>query len=208
MAADLLALADWPHQASCTHVAMEITGVYWRPVYNLLEGPCAFLVVHAPHIKAVSGHKTDGKDAAWIAELLRHGLLRGSFMPSTPPRPLRELTWYRRTLVQERAQTLNRRQAVLEDAHLKLASVVTDIDGVSARAMVEAILAGARHVEALADVARGRLRTKRAQRKEALEGRVTAPHSFLLTEHLSTLEYWDEAMVLVRGEMDQRLTAD
>jgi transposase len=208
MTADLLALADWLQEAGCTHVAMESTGVYWRPIYNLLEGQFELLVVNAQHIKTVPGRKTDVKDAAWIAELLRHGLLRGSFIPSKPQRQLRELTRYRSTLVQDRARTLNRLQAVLEDANLKLASVVTDIYGVSARAMLEAILAGERDVETLADLARGRLRTKRDQLKEALEGRVTAHHSFLLTEHLSTLEYLDESIARVSGEIDQRLTAD
>ena len=208
MTADLLALADWLQEAGCTHGAMESTGVYWRPVSNLLEGQCALLVVNAQHIKAVPGRKTDVKDAAWIAELLRHGLLRGSFIPSNPQRQLRELTRYRSTLVQDRARTLNRWQAVLEDANRKLASVVTDIYGVSARAMLEAILAGERDGEALADLARGRLRAKRDQLKEALEGRVTAHQSFLLTEHLSTLEYLDEAIARVSGEIDQRLIAD
>jgi transposase len=151
MTADLLALADWLQQAGCTHVAMESTGVYWRPVYNLLEGQFELLAVHAQHIKAVPGRKTDIKDAAWIAELLRHGLLRGSFIPSKPRRQLRALTRYRSTLVQDHARTLNRLQAVVEDANLKLASVVTDIAGVSARAMLAAILAGQRDVEALAD---------------------------------------------------------
>jgi transposase len=208
MTADLLALADWLQEAGCTHVAMESTGVYWRPVYNLLEGQCELLVVNAQHIKTVPGRKTDVKDAAWIAELLRHGLLRGSFIPSKPQRQLRELTRYRSTLVQDHARTLNRLQAVLEDANLKLASVVTDIYGVSARAMLAAILSGERDVETLADLARGRLRAKRDQLKEALEGRVTAHHSFLLTEHLSTLEYLDEAIARVSGEIDQRLTAE
>src|SRR5215468_5995169 len=147
MTTDLLALADWLQEKGCTHVAMESTGVYWRPVYNVLEGQCELLVVNAQDIKAVPGRKTDVKDAAWIAELLRHGLLRGSFIPSKPQRQLRELTRYRSTLVQEHARTLNRLQAVLEDANLKLASVVTDISGVSARAMLAAILAGERDVE-------------------------------------------------------------
>ena len=208
MTADLLALADWLQEAGCTHVAMESTGVYWRPVYNLLEGQCELLVVNAQHIKAVPGRKTDVKDAAWIAELLRHGLLRGSFIPSKPQRQLRELTRYRSTLVQDHARTLNRLQAVLEDANLKLASVVTDLYGVSARAMLAAILDGQRDVETLADFARGRLRAKRDQRKEALAGRVTAHHSFLLTEHLSALEYLDEAIARLSAEIDQRLTAD
>src|SRR5262247_1678947 len=149
MTADLLALADWLQEKGCTHVAMESTGVYWRPVYNLLEGQCELLVVNAQHIKAVPGRKTDVKDAAWIAALLRHGLLRGSFIPSKPQRQLRELTRYRSTLVQDHARALNRLQAVLEDANLKLASVVTDIYGVSARAMLAAILDGQqRDVEA------------------------------------------------------------
>jgi transposase len=208
MTTDLLALADWLQEKGCSHGAMESTGVYWRPVYNLLEGQCELLVVNAQHIKAVPGRKTDVKDAAWLAELLRHGLLRGSFIPSKPQRQWRELTRYRSTLVQERARTLNRLQAVLEDANLKLASVVTDINGVSARAMLEAILAGQRAVEILADLARGRLRATRDQLKEALEGRVTAHQSFLLTEHLSTLEYLDEAIARVSREIDQRLTAD
>jgi len=208
MTADLLALAAWLQEKGCTHVAMESTGVYWRPVSNLLEGQFALLVVNAQHIKAVPGRKTDGKDAVWIAELLRHGLWRGSFIPSKPQRQLRELTRYRSTLVQEHARTLNRLQAVLEDANLKLASVVTDISGVSARAMLAALLAGERDVEALADFARGRLRAKRDQLKEALAGRVTAHHSFLLTEHLSTLEYLDKAIARISGEIDQRLTAE
>jgi transposase len=184
MTAALLLLADWLQAAGCTHVAMESTGVYWRPVYNLLEGLCTLLVVNAQHIKAVPGRKTDVKDAEWIAELLRHGLLRGSFIPAKPQRQLRELTRHRTTLVQDRARVINRVQAVLEDANIKLASVVTDIRGVSARAMLEALIAGHRDVTALADLARGRLRAKRAQLEEALQGYFTPHHSFLLTEVL------------------------
>jgi transposase len=182
MTAVLLALADWRQQAGCTHVAIESTGGSWRPVSTLLEGPCAWLVVHAQPMKAVPGRQTDVKDTAWIAELWRHGLVRGRFLSSTSQRPLRELTRYRSTLGQEHTQTLNRLQSVLEDANLQRASVVTEIYGVSARAMLEATLAGEREVEALADLARGRLRTKRDQLKEALEGCVTAHHSFLLDQ--------------------------
>lgn len=126
MTTELLALADWLSEVGCTHVAMESTGVYWRPVYNLLEGLFELLVVNAQHIKAVPGRKTDVKDAEWIAELLRHGLLRGSFVPPRPQRQLRDLTRHRSTLVQERARVINRLQMVLEDANIKLASVVTD----------------------------------------------------------------------------------
>ncbi len=208
MTAHLLALADWLQEAGCTHVALESPGVYWRPVYNLLEGQFELLVVNAQHIKAVLGRKAGVKDAAWIAELLRYGLLRGSFIPSKPQRELRELTRYRSTLVPDHARALNRLQAVLEDANLKLASVVTDIYGASTRAMLAAILAGQRDGEALAELARGHLRAKRDQLREALAGRVTAHHSFLLTEHLSTLEYLDEAIARLSAAIDQRLTAE
>jgi transposase len=208
MTIELLALADWLHAAACTHVAMESTGVYWRPVYNLLEGLFTLLVVNAQHVKAVPGRKTDVKDAEWLAELLRHGLLRGSFIPSKPQRQLRELTRYRTTLVQDRARVINRLQAVLEDANIKLASVVTDIRGVSARAMLEALIAGQRDVTALAALARGRLRTKRDQLEEALRGSFTPHHGFLLTEYLSQIDYYDEAIDRVSATIAQRLEAD
>ena len=146
---------------------MASTGVSWRPVSNILEGQCALLVVNAQHRKAVPGRKTDVKDAAWMAELLRHGLLRGRCIPATPQRQLRERTRYRSTLIQDRTRALNRLQAVLEAANLQLASVVSNIDGVSARQMLEALIAGQRDVAVLAERARGRLRAKRAQRQEA-----------------------------------------
>jgi transposase len=208
MTADLLALADWLHAESCTHVAMESTGVYWRPIYNVLEGLFTLLVVNAQHMKAVPGRKTDVKDAAWIAELLRHGLLRGSFIPSKPQRQLRELTRHRTTLVQDRARVINRLQMVLEDANIKLASVVTDIRGVSARAMLAALIAGERDVAALAELARGRMRTKRDQLAAALRGYFTAHHSFLVTEYLSQIDYLDEAIDRVSAAIDQHLVAE
>jgi transposase len=162
MTAALWLLADWLQMAGCTPVAMDSTGGYGRPVYHLLEGLFTLRVVKAPHIKAVPGRQTEVKDAEGIAERLRHGLLRGSCMPATPQRQLRELTRQRTTLVHDRARVINRLQAVLEDANLKLAAVVTDSRGVSARAMLEALIAGQRDVEALAELARGRLRTTRA----------------------------------------------
>jgi transposase len=206
--AELLLLADWLQAAGCTHVAMESTGVYWRPVYNLLEGLFTLLVVNAQHIKAVPGRKTDVKDAEWIAELLRHGLLRGSFIPAKPQRQLRELTRHRTTLVQDRARVINRVQAVLEDANIKLASVVTDIRGVSARAMLEALITGQRDVTALADLARGRLRPKRAELEEALQGYFTSHHSFLLTEYFSQMDDLDDAIERVSAVIAQRLAAE
>lgn len=208
MTTELLALADWLSEVGCTHVAMESTGVYWRPVYNLLEGLFELLVVNAQHIKAVPGRKTDVKDAEWIAELLRHGLLRGSFVPPRPQRQLRDLTRHRSTLVQERARVINRLQMVLEDANIKLASVVTDIRGVSARAMLEGLIAGQQDVAALAELARGRLRSKRPALEEALRGHFAAHHSFLLAEHLSHLDYLDEAIVRVSDLITTQLAEE
>jgi transposase len=205
MTADLLALADWLSDMGCTHVAMESTGVYWRPIYNLMEGLFELLLVNAQHIKAVPGRKTDVKDADWIAELLRHGLLRGSFVPSRPQRQLRELTRHRTTLVQERARTINRMQNVLEDANIKLASVVTDIRGVSARSMLEALIAGERDLSVMAELARGRMRSKRAELQEALRGHFLPHHRFLLTEHLSHIDYVDEAIDRVSQAIEEHL---
>src|SRR5438093_2633275 len=163
----LLALLDWLTGAGCTHVAMESTGVYWKPVYNIVEGQFELLVVNAQHLKAVPGRKTDVRDAQWIAELLAHGLLRGSFVPPANVRELRELTRYRSSLVRDRARTVNRLQKVLEAANIKLANVVSDIDGVSARQMLEALVAGQRDSEQLASLAKGRLKEKREQLVEA-----------------------------------------
>src|SRR5947208_1797719 len=182
MTADLLALADWLAEAGCTHGVMESTGVYWRPIYNLLEGQFDLLVVNAPHVKTVPGRKTDVRDAEWLADLLRHGLLRGSFIPSAEQRALRDLTRHRSSLVQERARIANRLQKVLEDANIKLAAVATDVLGRSARDMVEALIAGETDPIEMADLARGKLRAKREQLERALDGRVTDHHRFLLTE--------------------------
>src|SRR5829696_7955657 len=150
MTDDLLALADWLHAAGCTHVAMEATGVYWKPLYNLLEGDFELLLVNPQHVKQVPGRKTDAKDCEWLADLLRHGLLRGSFVPDRPQRELRELTRYRTTLVRERSAEVNRLQKVLEGANVKLASVATDIMGKSGRDMLAALVAGQTDAAALA----------------------------------------------------------
>ena len=206
MTSDLLELADWLLGAGCTHVAMESTGVYWKPIYNILEGQFEVLVVNAHHLKAVPGRKTDVKDAQWIAELLRHGLIRGSFIPSRPQRELRDLTRYRTSLVRERASEVNRLQKVLEDANIKLASVVTDITGVSARSMLEAIVGGAEDPEALTQLARRRLRQKLQELRRALEGRVTNHHRFILTEQLAHLDFLEEATERVSVEIKARLS--
>jgi len=181
-------------QAGCTHVAMESTGVYWKPIYNILEGHLEVVVVNAQHLKGVPGRKTDVLDAEWLAECFQLGLLKASFIPPAPVRELRDLTRYRTSLIRERARTANRLQKVLEDANIKLAGVVTDIQGASAWAMLQAIVSGTTDPEALADLAKGLLRKKRAQLVTALSGRVKPHHRFLIAEQLSQIEYLEEAI--------------
>jgi transposase len=205
MTKDLLALLDWLVSEGCTHVAMESTGVYWKPVYNILEGQFELLVVNAQHLKAVPGRKTDVRDAEWIAELLAHGLLRGSFVPPPSVRELRELTRYRTSLVRDRARTVNRLQKVLEAANIKLASVVSDIDGVSARLMLEGLVAGQRDTEQLASLAKGRLKEKHAQLVEALSCRLQPHQSFLIAEHLAQIDYLEGAVERLSRQIEEKL---
>ncbi|HLC30237.1 MAG TPA: IS110 family transposase [Dehalococcoidia bacterium] len=205
MTRGLLELADWLQTAGCTHVAMASTGSFWKPLYNLLEGSFELLLVNAQHLKAVPGRKTDVKDAAWIADLLRHGLLRASFVPGRPERELRELVRYRTSLIRERAAEVNRIQKVLEGANIKLAAVATNVVGVSGRAMLEALVAGNEDPEALADLARGRLREKRAALEEALAGRLGAHQRFLLRVQLRHLDDLDTTIATVGEEIEVRL---
>jgi transposase len=204
MTPDILRMADWLHSQGCTHVAMESTGVFWKPIYNLLEGEFELLVVNAQHIKAVPGRKTDVKDAEWIADLLRHGLLRASFIPGAEQRDLRELTRYRTTLVRERADTINRLHKVLEDANIKLGSVATDITGVSARSMLESLLAGQSDPTVLAELAKGRLREKSDALLSALAGRVRSFHRFMIAEHLGHIDYLDAAIERVSQQIEEK----
>jgi transposase len=185
MRRDILALAEWLAAAGGTHVAMEATGVYWRPIGNLLEGQFDVLLGNAQHIKAVPGRKTDIKDAEWMAELLQHGLLRPSFVPPRPHRQLRELTRYRTTLLAERARVVNRLQKVWEDTNRKWSAVATHIVGLSARTMLTALLEGETNPQVLAGLARGKLRAKRAQLEEALVGQIQPAHRFVLTSELA-----------------------
>jgi transposase len=205
MTDDLLALADWLRAAGCTQAAMESTGVYWKPVYNLLEGQCAVLVVNAAHIKAVPGRKTDVKDAEWLAELLQHGLLRASFIPDRPQRELRDLTRTRTSLIDERSAAVNRLQKVLEDANIKLAGVATDVMGVSGRAILAALLDGTTDPATLAELAQGKLRAKRAELARALGGRVSDHHRLLLTTHLAHVDFLDEQIAQLSAEIAERL---
>lgn len=158
MTKDLLNLSDWLASNNCTHVAMESTGVYWRPVFNILEGNFEVMLVNARQIKAVPGRKTDIKDSQWIAELLQHGLLRASFIPPIEQRDLRDLTRHRRNFIRERVNLVNRGQKVLESANIKLASVASDVMGVSARAMLQALVEGNSSPEQMANLARGTMK--------------------------------------------------
>ena len=184
---------------------MDCTGEYWKPIYNLLEASFTVLVVNAQHIKNVPGRKTDVKDAEWIADLLRHGLLRGSFIPPLPQRDLRDLTRQRTQLVQERAAVVNRLQKVLEWANLKLAAVVTDVTGASARKMLSAIASGTQEVEVLAELAKGRLRRKRQELELALAGRVRPHHRFLIANHLTHLDFLEEQIEVFDTQIVEHL---
>jgi transposase len=205
MTDDLLHLVDWLQAAGCTHIAMESTGVYWKPIYQLCEGLFGVLVVNAQHIKAVPGRKTDVRDAEWIADLLQHGLLRPSFIPPAPQRELRELTRYRASLLRERAAEVNRVQKTLEGANIKLAAVATDVLGVSGRAMLEAIVAGTTDAVTLARLAKGRLREKREELERALSGRVGPHHRFLLAEQLCHVDALDESIARLSQEIAERV---
>ena len=205
MTADLLALGDWLAANGVTHVAMESTGVYWRPIWNLLEDRFTPLLVNARHVKAVPGRKTDVRDCEWLADLLRHGLLKASFVPDRPQRELRELTRYRTTLVRERASAVNRLQKTLEGANIKLASVATDVTGLSARRMLAALVAGAADAGAMADLAQGRLRTKIPQLERALAGRFGAHQRFLLAEQLTHVDFLDERIGRLDAEIAERV---
>ena len=205
MTADLLELSDWLVSQGVTHAAMESTGPYWKPVWNVLEGSITLLLANAHHIKAVPGRKTDVKDAEWIAELLRHGLIQGSFVPDRDGRELRELTRYRTTLVQERTAVVNRLQKTLEGANIKLASVASDILGKSGRQMLDALVAGETDATALAQLAQGRLRQKRQALEQALTGRMAAHQRFLVAQQLAHIDFLDEAIERVSTEIAERL---
>lgn len=206
MTADLLMLRDWLESLNVQHVAMESTGVFWHPIYNILEDEeRTIILVNAQHIKAVPGRKTDVKDSEWLADLLRHGLLKASFIPPAPIRELRELTRYRKTLVQERASEINRLQKVLEGANLKLAAVATDILGKSGRDMLNAVVAGQQDPQVLAALARGRLRPKIPELQRALEGRVKPHHRFLIEQILSHIDFLDQAIAKVYQEVERCL---
>lgn len=201
MTRQLLELSDWLSTHGCTHVAMESTGEYWKPIFNILEANFEVMLVNAQHVKAVPGRKTDVKDAQWIAELLQHGLLRPSFIPPLPQRQLRDLTRHRTSFIRERVNLVNRIQKVLEGANIKLASVASDVMGVSGRAMLNAIVAGESDPVVMADLAQGRLCNKRDQLVEALEGRVQPHQRFILAELLCQLDNLEQTIARFNEEV-------
>jgi transposase len=205
MTDELLALADWLRAAGCSHVAMESTGVYWKPIWNLLESEFALLLANAQHVKRVPGRKTDVKDAEWLADLLRHGLLQGSMVPDRAQRELQEVTRYRASLVAERAAEVNRLQKTLEGANIKLASVAANIVGVSARQMLTALVAGEEDPRALAHLAQGRLRDKLPALERALAGRVGPHQRFLVARQLAHVDFLEASIAQVSAEIAERL---
>lgn len=206
MTPDLLEMGDWLQSHGCTHVAMESTGVYWKPIYNLLEGTGMELwVVNARDIKTVPGRKTDVKDAEWIAQLLRHGLLKASFIPDRAQRELRELVRYRRDLIGERAREVNRVQKVLEGANIKLGDVASDVLGKSGRAMLERIVDGVCDPETLAQFAKGRLRRKKEHLVKALHGFIGPHQRLMLSTQLRHIQYLDEEIERLNKEIEERM---
>jgi transposase len=200
--ADLLTLRDWLQAHGVTHVARESTGVYWKPVFSVLEEAFTCVLANAAQIAQVPGRKTDVKDCVWIAQLLEQGLIRPSFVPPAPIRELRDLPRHRKVLIQERTRHANRLHKVLEDAGIKLASVASRLLGASGRAMLEALVAGTTDPEVLADLARGRLRKKLPALRQALTGRFRAHHAFLVSQLLAHLDDLDEAIETVSSQID------
>jgi transposase len=201
----LLQLADWLRETGCTHVAMEATGVYWKPVWHMLDGELELVLANPAHIRNVPGRKSDLNDAHWIADLLAHGLIRSSFVPPGPILELRDLTRTRKQLMREAAQHKQRIQKVLEDANVKLAAVVSDIGGESGRRILKALVAGVADPNRLAELGSKRLAASRATLAEALQGRVTAHHRFLLGQHLKTLEQLETTVAEFEAQIEAAL---
>ncbi len=208
MTNDLLKLKAWLLELDVTHVAMESTGVFWKPIYNLLEDKLTMVLTNAQQIKALPGRKTDVKDAEWLADLLRHGLVKGSFVPGREQREQRELTRYRRSLIEERSRVIERLQQVLEGANIKLSSVATDITGVSGRAMLEAMISGVSDPNELADMAKGRMRKKKTALEEALNGLIREHQKMMLASGLRHVDFLDSEIARLDEEIGRRLEPD
>jgi transposase len=204
--AELLALRDWLVSHKVTHVAMESTGEYWRPIYYTLEDQFKLLVVNAHHVKHVPGHKTDRHDCIWLARLLQCGLLKASFVPPRPIRDLRDLTRYRKVLTYQRTEEVQRLHGMLQKAGIKLSSVASDITGVSGRAMIEALVAGTADPEALADLARGRLRSKIPLLQKALLGHFRPHHATVVTEMLAQMDSIEESLERLTKAIEEEIS--
>jgi transposase len=202
---ELMGLREWLLSGGCTHVAMESTGVYWKPIYAILEGAFEIVVANAQHVKKVPGRKTDVKDAEWIADLLCHGLLRPSFVPPSPIRELRDLTRYRRKLVESRTAERNRLLKLLETANIKLASVATDVFGVSGLLMLHALVEGKATAQEMAELAKKQLRKKIPELELALEGKVEEHHRFLLRMQLGRLQAVEEDLGILEQRIQEKL---
>jgi transposase len=198
-------LGDWLRQAGCTHVAMEATGIYWKPVWHLLEGELELLLANPAHIRNVPGRKSDVNDATWIADLLAHGLIRASLVPPGPIQELRDLTRTRKQLMREIGQHKQRIQKVLEDANVKLASVVSDVFGQSGRRMLKAIIAGQTDARQLTALGSEQLSASRETLAQALHGKVTAHHRFLLKQHLQTIEQLEQTVSEFEAQIEAAL---
>jgi transposase len=207
MTRDILMMADWMAAQGVTHVAMESTGVYWKPIFNILEGRFKVLLVNARHLKQVPGRKSDIRDCQWIAQLLQHGLLKGSFIPPRPQRELRDLTRHRTQLVEEKTRTSNRIEKVLEDANIKLGSVASEVMGVSSRAMIQALLEGEKDPAQIADLARRSLRGKIPELQKALEGHLTEHHRFLLRLLWKELTQQEALIAELEAKIEERTRA-
>jgi transposase len=205
MTVDLLALREWLQAFGVTHVAMESTGIYWKPIYYLLEDGFTLLLVNMHALKQVPGRKSDVKDSAWLAQLLECGLLRGSLVPPAPIRDLRELTRYRKRQIEDRVQEVNRLYRVLEEAGVKLASVLTDVMGRSGRAILDALLGGTTDPTVLAELARGRLRAKIPALRQALHGQFRPLHAFLIGQILTKIDFLEETITQLSEEIDVQL---
>jgi transposase len=202
--AALIELSSWLEDSGCTHAVMEATGVYWKPVWHILEESCALVLANAHYVRNVPGRKTDVSDAAWLADLLAHGLVRASFVPERPTQELRDLTRTRKQLVRQRAQHVNRLHKVLEDANLKIGSYITDITGVTGRAILNALVSGETDPEKLANLRNPRLKTPRDELIKALRGKVTAHHRFLLQMHLDQIDSADRSVALLDTQLEEK----
>jgi transposase len=207
MTRDLLDLGDWLKEAGCTHIAMESTGVFWKPIFNILGNDFKIILVNARHYRGIPGHKTDAKDCRWLCELLQYGLLKASFIPPQPIRELRDLTRQRRRLIQEKSAVINRIHKILQDANIKLSSVISDIMGKSGLEMLKKLIEGEADAARIAECARGRMKAKKEPLVYALEGKVTTHHRFMLTQHMKQIDFLDEMIETFNKQIDDHFQA-